>query len=117
MAAKGRSSRRSRSSRGSRSRRRHGNTAGRKQAFHYVASIKGPTPTRFYHAGRGPISNAAAAAFSGWAKADVNLWPTERTGVYRAQWFDPFSERFRESTLTIVEEAEVAARPRNPVRL
>lgn len=75
------------------------------QAFHYVARVKGSTPTRFYRR-TGPIANAAAAAFSGWVKADVILWPTEHCGVYRAEWYDRFSETFRESELTIIEEAK-----------
>jgi hypothetical protein len=74
-----------------------------KRAWHYVAQCKGETPTRFY-AARAPAT-AAAAAFSGWARADVVLWPTEERGVYRATWFDKFSDTYRETRLTIVEEA------------
>lgn len=85
-------------------RRRYGRSASRRQAFHYIAAIKGSAPTRFY-AGSGPIANAAAAAFSGWAKADVVLWPTHERGVYTAKWFDKFSDTFRETKLTIIEEA------------
>lgn len=88
-------------------RRRYGRADARKQAFHYVARIKGSAPTRFFHdmGSRAPISNSAAAAFSGWAKADVALWPTEQRGVYQAKWFDRFSDTFRETPLTIIEEA------------
>jgi hypothetical protein len=82
----------------------------RKQAFHYVARVKGEKPTRFFHEmGRGPISNSAAGAFSGWARADVVLWPTGSPGEYRAEWFDRFSDTFRESPLTVLEEASVGA--------
>lgn len=85
--------------------RRYGHT-GRRQAFHYVARVKGTTPTRFFHAGSGPISNSAAHAFAGWARAkDMTLWPTGERGVYTAKWFDEFSDSFRETPLTILEEA------------
>jgi hypothetical protein len=36
--------------------------------------------------------------------ADVTLWPQERTPsgeAYRAQWFDPKSDRFREARVEI----------------
>jgi hypothetical protein len=85
-------------------RRRYGRS-GRRQAFHYVARLKGSTPTRFFHSRPGPVANSAAAAFSGWTKSDVTLWPTHERGVYHAKWFDPYSDSFRETELTIVEEA------------
>ena len=40
--------------------RRYGHT-GRRQAFHYVARVKGTTPTRFFHAGSGPILELGGA--------------------------------------------------------
>ena len=87
----------------------------RKQAFHYVARVKGAQPTRFFHeVGRGPISNSAAGAFSGWADADVTLWPTGAPGQYEAKWFDRFSDTFRETPLTILEEASASSGSGNP---
>jgi hypothetical protein len=99
-----------------RARRRYGR-AGRKQAFHYVARVKGSTPTRFFHSGSGPISNSAAHAFAGWAHSDtMTLWPSDRPGVYTAKWFDKFSDQFRETELTILEEARVG-HARHPVQM
>jgi uncharacterized protein YodC (DUF2158 family) len=80
-----------------------------RRAFHYVADCKGTKPTRFY-AGDGQISHACAGAFSGWAHADVVLWPTDLAGVYRATWFDRYSDTFRETRLTILEENKEGAK-------
>jgi hypothetical protein len=88
---------------------------GRKQAFHYVARVKGDKPTRFFHEmGRGPISNSAAGAFSGWARADVVLYPTGSPGEYEAKWFDRFSDTFRETPLTVLEEVSASSRGVSP---
>jgi len=75
----------------------------KKRAFHYIAFLKGESPTRFY-VGNEPIASAAAAAFSGWSKADTVLWPTDEAGVYTAKWFDPYSDMFRETRFVIIEE-------------
>jgi hypothetical protein len=78
-----------------------------KQAFHYTAHIKSEKPTRFYHE-RGPIALSASEAFRKWVNADtMMLWPTHERGVYRAAWFDIYADRFRETTLTILEERAV----------
>lgn len=75
----------------------------KKRAFHYLAFLKGESPTRFY-VGNEPIASAAAAAFSGWTRADTELHPSDEPGVYTAKWFDPYSDTFRETRLVIVEE-------------
>ena len=77
-----------------------------KRAFHYVAKIKGETPTRFYVDRESPAMGAAHA-FAGWARAEeVVLWPTENHGIYRVEWFDKYADKFRETKLIIVEEYE-----------
>lgn len=84
---------------------RYGRTSA-KRAFHYVARVKGSTPTRFFVKPGESIASAAAYAFAGWARAsDMVLWPSDAPGKYTAKWYDKFAERFRESELTIVEEA------------
>jgi hypothetical protein len=77
----------------------------RKQAFHYVTADG--QPTKFFHE-KGPVAASAARAFSQWAQADVVLWPTDKRGVYRAEWFDERVESFRTTTLTVIEEASLA---------
>lgn len=83
------------------------------RAYHYIARIAGPNAVRFYHPGSGPPATSAARAFSAWAYADVTLWPTDERGRYRAQWFDTFADRYRETDLVIVEEQDLDA-PRDP---
>lgn len=74
------------------------------KAFHYLADVKGETKTRFYHE-MGRVSDSAARAFGAWINCkNLTLWPSSIPGVYTAKWFDEYSDTFRESTLTIVEE-------------
>lgn len=90
-------------------------TQKRKQAFHYKAQVKGPAATRFFHevgSGRS-VADDCAEAFSGWAKSDVTLWPGDAAGKYTAKWFDKFADQYRETQLTILEEAAPGLR-RNP---
>lgn len=87
---------------------------GRRRAFHYTAEGCGSRPKRFY-CSRGQISDSAAQSLSLWTRSAVTLYPTDLAGVYRAQWFDRYSEIFRETTLMILEECQaVTIGGRNP---
>ena len=76
----------------------------KKRAFHYVARVAGDRPSRFFVGDERP-ADVAVRSFAKWADADVTLHPTHEPGEYRASWFDRFSDTFRETPLTILEEA------------
>ncbi len=78
----------------------------KKHLYHYVAWIKGEEPTRFYHtSGEGTVAASAAHAFQGWTKsADMILTPSGRKGVYNAEWYDKYADRFRSTRFEILEQ-------------